>query len=186
MLSRVAARNNGAVPELPDLRVLAEAFTTALSGRPLRSTAIREPLVLRGTPAELRGCEGQLLERVSQRGKFLTLHLSRGRIVVNAMLTGRLGLAEPGSKPFTATALVLTFGPRQAAPARTSASRPGRSELIGYPPTTPAWSCATATRNGWARCTCCRTASSATWPAGTARGRTLTTQRSTWRPGGRG
>ena len=120
MLSRVATRNNGAVPELPDLRVLAEAFTTALSGRPLRSTAIREPLVLRGTPAELGGFEGQVLERVSQRGKFLTLHLGRGRIVVNAMLTGRLGLAEPGSKPFTATALVLTFGPRQAAPARSS------------------------------------------------------------------
>ena len=30
------------------------------------------------------------------------------------MLTGRLGLATPGTKPFSATALVLTFGPRVA------------------------------------------------------------------------
>ena len=116
MLSRVAARNNGVMPELPDLRVLADAFTTALAGRPLRATTIKEPLVVRGTQSELRGFEGQRLERVTQRGKFLTLRLASGRIVINAMLTGRLGLAEPGSKPFTATALVLTFGPREVAP----------------------------------------------------------------------
>jgi formamidopyrimidine-DNA glycosylase len=118
MLSRDATRNNVAVPELPDLRVLAEAFTAALSGRPLRDTTIREPLVMRGTAGELQGFEGHLLERVTQRGKFLTLQWGPDRIVVNAMLTGRLGLALPGSKPFSATAVMLTFGPREAASAR--------------------------------------------------------------------
>jgi formamidopyrimidine-DNA glycosylase len=118
MLTRVAARNNGAVPELPDLRVLAEAFTAALVGRPLLRAAVREPLVVRGTPAELQGFEGQRLEMVTQRGKFLTLGWGSDRIVINAMLTGRLGLAAPGSRPFSATAAVLTFGPREIAPAR--------------------------------------------------------------------
>lgn len=116
MLSRVGARNNGAMPELPDLHVLADAFTTALAGRPLLGATIGEPLVLRGTTSELRSMHGLRLERVSQRGKFLTLHLGAGRIVVNAMLTGRLGLAAPGSRPFSATALVLTFGPRAEPP----------------------------------------------------------------------
>ena len=32
------------------------------------------------------------------------------------MLTGRLGLAAPGSKPFTSTAVTFTFGPRAVAP----------------------------------------------------------------------
>jgi formamidopyrimidine-DNA glycosylase len=102
------------VPELPDLRILDEAFTAALVGRELRSGSVVEPLVMRGTLAELRGVEGHRLLDVRQRGKFLTLDLGAHRIVVNAMLTGRLGMAMPGSKPFSATAIVLTFGPREA------------------------------------------------------------------------
>ena len=35
----------------------------------------------------------------------------RDRIIVNAMLTGRLGFAEPGSKAWPQTAAVFTFGP---------------------------------------------------------------------------
>jgi formamidopyrimidine-DNA glycosylase len=100
------------MPELPDLRVLAEAFTAVLSGRELVGGDIRQPLVMRGTATELRSLEGQRLDLVEQRGKFLTLHLGPHRIVVSAMLTGRLGLVLPGTKAFTQTALVLTLGPR--------------------------------------------------------------------------
>ncbi len=50
---------------------------------------------------------------MEQRGKFLTLGFAADRIVINAMLTGRLGLARPGTKALASTALVLRFGPRQ-------------------------------------------------------------------------
>lgn len=112
MLSRSEARNNGHVPELPDLRILADAFSAALGGRPLLGSSVRQPLVLRGTSAELHGFEGEVLARVQQRGKFLTLGFGPDRIVINAMLTGRLGLAVPGTKALSSTALVFTFGPR--------------------------------------------------------------------------
>jgi formamidopyrimidine-DNA glycosylase len=104
------------VPELPDLRILADAFTAALAGRPLLATTVRQPLVLRGTGAELRALEGAIMERVEQRGKYLTLHLGAHRIVVNAMLTGRLGLAAPGAKALGSTALVWRFGARAGRP----------------------------------------------------------------------
>jgi formamidopyrimidine-DNA glycosylase len=104
------------VPELPDLRILADAFTAALAGRTLEMATLKQPLVLRGTGAELRGFEGRALDRVEQRGKFLTLLFADQRIVVNPMLTGRLGLASPGAKAFTSTALVLRFGGRGAIP----------------------------------------------------------------------
>ena len=68
ILSRAEARNNGLVPELPDLRILADAFTAALSGRELLSVTVRQPLVLRGSSAELRRFEGRRLESVWQRG----------------------------------------------------------------------------------------------------------------------
>jgi formamidopyrimidine-DNA glycosylase len=82
------------------------------------SVAVHQPLVLRGTTSELLGFEGRRLERVAQRGKFLTLHFGAQRIVINAMLTGRLGMSAPASRAFRATALVLTFGPRPATPHR--------------------------------------------------------------------
>jgi len=104
------------MPELPDLRVLADAFTAALAGRPLEEATLQQPLVLRGTSAEVRGFEGCRLDDVTQRGKFLTLAFGGDRIVINAMHTGRLGLARPGAKAFTSTALVLRFGPRSARP----------------------------------------------------------------------
>ena len=44
----------GSMPELPDLRILADAFTVALAGRPLIAADPKQPLVLRGTGAELR------------------------------------------------------------------------------------------------------------------------------------
>jgi formamidopyrimidine-DNA glycosylase len=37
-------------------------------------------------------------------------------VVINPMLTGRLGLAAPGTKPFTSTAFVLRFGQREGPP----------------------------------------------------------------------
>jgi len=112
------------VPELPDLRILAEAFAAALSGRRLDSATLEQPLVLRGTSAELRGFDGRSLDRVEQRGKFLTLRFGTDRIVINAMLTGRLGLARPSARAFTRTALVLRFGPRE--------SPPGNIDVAGW------------------------------------------------------
>jgi formamidopyrimidine-DNA glycosylase len=49
---------------------------------------------------------------VTRRGKFLVFEFERDRITVNAMLTGRLGFASPGSKPWPQTAAVFAFGPR--------------------------------------------------------------------------
>jgi formamidopyrimidine-DNA glycosylase len=104
------------VPELPDLRILAEAFTSALGGRALTAWSVVQPLVLRGTSAELDALVGQHLRDVEQRGKFLTFGFERDRVVVNAMLTGRLGLAAPGSKPFPQMAMTFTFGERTERP----------------------------------------------------------------------
>ena len=104
------------MPELPDLAILADALDAALAGRPLRAAATPQSLVLRGTPAELAGYTGQGLIEVRRQGKFLIFQFERDRIVLNAMLTGRIGLAVPGTKPLPNTAAVLTFGPRRATP----------------------------------------------------------------------
>jgi formamidopyrimidine-DNA glycosylase len=106
------------VPELPDLAILADALDAALAGRPVTGATTPQSLVLRGTPAELAGLNGQLLLDVRRRGKFLTLRFGRDRLVINAMLTGRIGLAPLGAKPLPQTAAVIGFGSRARDPAR--------------------------------------------------------------------
>jgi formamidopyrimidine-DNA glycosylase len=101
-----------AMPELPDLDILADAFHAALVGRAVAGSSVPQALVVRGTAGELAALEGQRLERVEQRGKFLIFSFDRDRMVINPMLTGRLGLAQPGTKALTSTAFVLRFGER--------------------------------------------------------------------------
>ena len=108
------------MPELPDLTVVSEALHAALADRPIASAVATAPLAVRGTPGELQALAGQTLTSVGRRGKFLLFDLSRDRVVVNPMLTGRFQLAAPDAQRPAATALVLSFGPRGdgAAPER--------------------------------------------------------------------
>ncbi|MEX2548402.1 MAG: DNA-formamidopyrimidine glycosylase family protein [Chloroflexota bacterium] len=98
------------MPELPDLAILADALDAGLAGRPLTGASTPQSLVLRGTPTELAAFNGQVLNEVSRRGKFLVFGFDRDRIIVNAMLTGRLGFAEPKSKAWPGIAAVFSFG----------------------------------------------------------------------------
>jgi formamidopyrimidine-DNA glycosylase len=124
------------VPELPDLTIVAEAFDAALVGRPIEDASTPDPLVVRGTPAEVAALAGRTVVRVGRLGKFLILELDEGRVVFNPMLTGRFQLAAPGSRQPTRTALVLRFGPRgsgrrsRAAWTRGAAWMPGDAAAV--------------------------------------------------------
>ncbi len=99
------------MPELPDLAVLADAFDPALGGRPVLGVDVRDPLVLRATPAQLAGLDGDVIAGVRRRGKFLVLPLARSEIWAAPMLSGRFGMVSPGAaKP--RAAVTFRLGPR--------------------------------------------------------------------------
>lgn len=105
------------MPELPDLSILADAFSAAMVGRRVLAAEAPGPLTVRGTPAELNSLVGQELRRFYRCGKFLWLEFDRDRVVINAMLTGRLQLAgDPSIKKPQKTLFVLRFGPREGRP----------------------------------------------------------------------
>jgi formamidopyrimidine-DNA glycosylase len=118
------------VPELPDIAILTDAFQAALAGRPVVTSEAPQTLVIRGTPAELEGLSGQIVESVTRRGKFVVLQLERDRIVINAMLTGRMGLGLPGSRPLPSTAWTLRLGERVRAPATRASWTDGADWLV--------------------------------------------------------
>ena len=93
------------MPELPDLAIVAEAFHAALAGRSITAARAPGPLAVRGTPAELDALVGQDLRSIRRRGKLLIVELSRDRVVVNPMLTGRFQLAAPTAALPTKTQL---------------------------------------------------------------------------------
>jgi len=101
------------MPELPDLAILADALHAGLAGRRLDIGRVPQSLVLRGTPSELDLFRGQRLTSVARRGKFLVFEFERDRMVLNPMLTGRMGFAAPGDKPWPQTAFVFDFLERQ-------------------------------------------------------------------------
>lgn len=103
------------VPELPDLAILADAFSASLDGRSVTAFRIVDPLVLRATPDQAATLAGQVLQGVGRRGKHLVFRLERNDIWVAPMLTGRLGLAAPGAARPKA-AIAIGFGPAHAAP----------------------------------------------------------------------
>jgi formamidopyrimidine-DNA glycosylase len=118
------------VPELPDLAILADALDAGLVGRALTSASTPQSLVLRGTPDELKAFSGQKIRSVTRRGKFLVFEFGRDRMIVNAMLTGRLGFAAPGSKAWPGTAAVFTFGPVESSRDKSVAEWPAGAEWL--------------------------------------------------------
>jgi formamidopyrimidine-DNA glycosylase len=123
--------NRGAVPELPDLAVVADALHAALTRRSVVRAEAPAPLAVRGTPAELAGLVGQELRGVRRRGKFILFDLARDHIAINAMLTGRFQLAAPDVKRPANTAVVLAFGSRPKAPRNRAAWTRGASWVPG-------------------------------------------------------
>jgi formamidopyrimidine-DNA glycosylase len=126
------------MPELPDLAILADAFQAALVGRRVVAAETVGPLTVRGTPHELAAFTGQRLERFYRRGKFLWLEFERDRVVINAMLTGRLQLAEgPETKRPASTMFVMKFGPRDDGPPADAAEWTRGATWISAPEATP-------------------------------------------------
>jgi formamidopyrimidine-DNA glycosylase len=125
------------MPELPDLAIIADAFAAALIDRPVLSATALGPLTVRGTPTELNALVGQRLQRFYRRGKFLWLEFDGDRIVINAMLTGRLQLAaDPAARKPQKTLFVMRFGVRNGAPSPVAAWAAG-APWIPTPESTP-------------------------------------------------
>lgn len=100
------------MPELPDLAILADAFDAALAGRPVTAVDVRDPLVLRATPAQAAALVGRTVASVGRRGKFLVLRLAGQDLWAAPMLTGRFALVAPdAAKPKAAFALALGTRP---------------------------------------------------------------------------
>ena len=103
-----------AVPELPDLTIVAEELAARISGRRVTDVAAPTPILVRATPQELGALIGMTVGTASRRGKFLLLPFEgrqAGRtLAANPMLAGRFWLlADGGAKVRARTGLRIRF-----------------------------------------------------------------------------
>jgi len=99
------------MPEIPDLEVIAEFLTTALSNRPIAGLETsKAPWLIRSPHEELETLPGKRIERVDRYGKFLLFRLDDGRVLlVNPMLTGRFRWSEPAAPRRPSPVVTLRF-----------------------------------------------------------------------------
>ncbi len=114
-----------------------------------------EPLVLRGTPAELRGFEGRRLLDVRQRGKFLTLDLGARSHRRQCHADRPAGPGDAREQALQRDGARAHLRPARGRRAARAAGRLDGWAPTGCRPTRTSSSCASATPSGWARSTSC-------------------------------
>jgi formamidopyrimidine-DNA glycosylase len=108
-----------AVPELPDLTVVAEELERRVTGRTVTEASAPMPILVRATPEELADLAGARIGKPTRRGKFLLLPFVRGRathrlLAANPMLAGRFWLVPPTERVRARTGLRLRLdGPEE-------------------------------------------------------------------------
>lgn len=98
------------MPELPDLEVIKDFLGPRLSGVSIQRVEVGIPLVVRRpTPAQFVSLlEGNTLQGVERRAKFLLLPLASGHLLaLHPMLTGRLQYCPPDTPRKPRTCLVF-------------------------------------------------------------------------------
>ncbi len=101
-----------AVPELPDLTVVAEELGRRIVGRRVLRVAAPAPILVRATPEELEGLVGSVIGAAGRRGKFLMLPFERdGRpdriLAANPMLAGRFWITASRERVRARTGLQI-------------------------------------------------------------------------------
>jgi formamidopyrimidine-DNA glycosylase len=101
-----------AVPELPDLTVVAEELARRVATRTVVEAAAPTPILMRATPTDLDGLAGATIGEARRRGKFLLVPFDRTDgerrvLAANAMLAGRFWLVPTRERVRARTGLRL-------------------------------------------------------------------------------
>ena len=105
------------MPELPEVETIARGLQRAVAGKQIAQTTVRLPKVVSPEPGRFtRLLEGDTVEQVGRRGKFVVFGLRSGRtLVVHLRMTGRL-IVQPAettdAQPYTNVLLTFADGAR--------------------------------------------------------------------------
>lgn len=101
------------MPELPEVETIARSLRPALTGRTILSADLRWVRTL-ATPSARKfrqQVQGQRIEEVGRRAKFLCLRLTDFHLLIHLRMSGDLYIKEGNAAPETHDRLILTISP---------------------------------------------------------------------------
>lgn len=100
------------MPEIPELETIAAVLNRRVKGQAITAATVRIPVVVRqpAVPEFTATLTGNRLLETRRVGKYVLATLESGHVLaVNLMLTGRLQLAEAGSRLLARTSWIIAF-----------------------------------------------------------------------------
>ncbi|MGB3341616.1 MAG: DNA-formamidopyrimidine glycosylase family protein [bacterium] len=95
------------MPELPELEVLREYFSSLIRNKTIISFIVLKPYILKNY---FQGdLTGQAIEHIQRQGKYLVFELTSMRLICHLMLRGALRFLLPGAKIRKTAAAVIEF-----------------------------------------------------------------------------
>jgi len=99
------------VPELPEVETTRRGIAPHILGRRLERVIVRQPRLRWPVPAELaKQLQGQRVQRVERRAKYLLLELSEGTLLIHLGMSGSLRIVSDKRAPGPHDHFDLDFG----------------------------------------------------------------------------
>lgn len=88
------------MPELPEVETVKRALQTDIIAQQIKHVSVREPRLRWPIPADLaKKTQGQVIQSLERRGKYLLLGLPKGTLLIHLGMSGTLRLIEIHTTP---------------------------------------------------------------------------------------
>lgn len=85
------------MPELPEVETTRRGIEPALVGHIVRRIVVHEPRLRWPVPPAIHAIEGQVIQRLTRRGKYLLAHTPAGTALIHLGMSGSLRLVDPAT-----------------------------------------------------------------------------------------
>ncbi|EIJ33559.1 bifunctional DNA-formamidopyrimidine glycosylase/DNA-(apurinic or apyrimidinic site) lyase [Thiothrix nivea] len=87
------------MPELPEVETTRRGIEPWLQGQTIAKVMVRQPKLRWPVPAEISVLEGQVVQELTRRGKYILLHTQAGVALIHLGMSGSLRIVEAGLEP---------------------------------------------------------------------------------------
>jgi len=84
------------VPELPEVETTLKGIEPFLLGYEIESTIVRNSSLRWPVSEQVHQLQGQNVQKVSRRGKYIIVHFENGALLIHLGMSGNLRVVEPG------------------------------------------------------------------------------------------
>ncbi|HEX4878991.1 MAG TPA: bifunctional DNA-formamidopyrimidine glycosylase/DNA-(apurinic or apyrimidinic site) lyase [Limnobacter sp.] len=85
------------MPELPEVEITKRGVAQHFEGQRLLKCTVREPRLRWPVSADVLRCEGEVLEQVSRRSKYMLMHFGQHALVVHLGMSGSMRIVDEHS-----------------------------------------------------------------------------------------